>query len=27
MHLYNHNRPQRELKKLPPVENRRQLAA
>ncbi|WP_368087140.1 MULTISPECIES: hypothetical protein [Paenibacillus] len=27
MHLYNHNRPQRKLKKLPPVECRRQLAA
>ncbi|WP_174808037.1 IS3 family transposase [Paenibacillus alvei] len=27
MHLYNHNRLQRKLKKLPPVEYRRQLAA
>ncbi|WP_436971848.1 IS3 family transposase [Paenibacillus popilliae] len=27
IHFYNHNRPQRKLKKLPPVEYRRQLAA
>ncbi|MGG4194996.1 IS3 family transposase [Paenibacillus jamilae] len=27
VHFYNHNRPQRKLKKLPPVEYRRQLAA